>query len=142
MRPIIIAISASVYVCLILGVSALHAETDVLLRAVGFAVTGSDDAEPKAIDRAKCVFGVGRDVFRLNNIQVERIKIQGWKQTNAYGVREYVTVEIHGDEVVYETTTVPMTIDNSPITRSMMQSSPELFQPQHQKFKERTIGDL
>jgi hypothetical protein len=34
-----------------------HAETDVFIRTVGFALTGSDEADPKVIgDRSKCVF--------------------------------------------------------------------------------------
>src|SRR5262249_23471252 len=41
--------------------------TDVFMRAVGFALTGSDDAEPQAIDRANCIFAYKSDVFHLNN---------------------------------------------------------------------------
>ena len=42
-----------------------HSATDVFMRAVGFALTGSDDAEPQAIDRANCVFAYKNDVFHL-----------------------------------------------------------------------------
>ena len=45
-----------------------HSATDVFMRAVGFALTGSDDAEPQAIDRANCVFAYKNDVFHLNNV--------------------------------------------------------------------------
>jgi hypothetical protein len=56
-----------------------HAETDLFMRAVGFALTGSDDADPKIIgDRAKCVFAINNDIFRLNNVHTDRITIQGW----------------------------------------------------------------
>jgi hypothetical protein len=54
------------------------AEPDVFMRAVSFALTGHDDADPKVIgDRANCVFAIGNDLFRLNNVQTDRIKIQG-----------------------------------------------------------------
>jgi hypothetical protein len=39
-----------------------HAETDLFMRTVRFALTGSDDADPKVIgDRSKCVFGMTRN---------------------------------------------------------------------------------
>jgi hypothetical protein len=63
------------------------AEDDVLLQAVGFAITGSDDAKVLAVDRAKCIFRVESNylentspsrfgVFYLNNVQVDRLIMQ------------------------------------------------------------------
>lgn len=38
---------------------AAHSEIDVFLRAVGFALTGSDDVDPKVVGgRANCVFAI------------------------------------------------------------------------------------
>jgi hypothetical protein len=55
---------------------AAHAETDVFMRTVGFALTGSDDADPKVIgNRAKCVFAINNDIFHLNNVHTDRITI-------------------------------------------------------------------
>jgi hypothetical protein len=71
-----------------------HGETDVFMRAVGFALTGRDDAEPKAIDRANCVFAYQDDVFYLNNVQTDRIQIQ----ENQFGIN----VVLHGDDIVVE----------------------------------------
>jgi hypothetical protein len=56
-----------------------HSATDVFMRAVGFALSGSDDAEPQPIDRANCVFAYKGDVFHLNNVHTDRIKIVGWE---------------------------------------------------------------
>ena len=78
---------------LVCGVA--HSETDVLMRAVGFALTGRDDAEPKAIDRANCVFAYQDDVFYLNNVQTDRIKIQ-----EQFG--GVINVDLHGDDIVVE----------------------------------------
>ena len=72
-----------------------HSETDVLMRALGFALTGRDDAEPKAIDRANCVFAYQDDVFYLNNVQTDRIKIQ-----ETFG--GVINVDLHGDDIVVE----------------------------------------
>jgi hypothetical protein len=56
-----------------------HSATDVFMRGVGFALSGSDDAEPQPIDRANCVFAYKGDVFHLNNVHTDRIKIVGWE---------------------------------------------------------------
>jgi hypothetical protein len=89
---------------------------DTLLRAVGFALTGSDDTKVRVVNRASCVFeidhpnvrpnsgGVSAEVFHLNNIHVERIAIQGWVQKNAFGETRTVTVDLHGEGVMYEET--------------------------------------
>ena len=37
--------------------------------AVGFVLTGKDNADPKVIDNlANCVFPINDEVFRLNNV--------------------------------------------------------------------------
>jgi hypothetical protein len=66
----------------------------------------SDDAEPKVIgNRANCVFVIGNNVYHLNNVQTDRIKIQGWKSNNPYDPPEgWATVQLHGDDVVFEET--------------------------------------
>ena len=93
------------------GVTA-HAETDVFMRTVGFALTGRDDADPKVIgDRAKCVFAINNDIFRLNNVHTDRITIQGWQRQQ--GLEQWVTVELYGDDVVFEETTEPLKDDGS-----------------------------
>ena len=67
------------------GITA-RAETDVFIRAVGFALTGSDDADPKVIgDRAKCVFAINNDIFHLNNVHTDRIPIE--RMATATGIR-------------------------------------------------------
>jgi len=83
-----------------LASSAVRGEPDIFMRAVGFALTGSDDAELKAIDRANCVFGINKDVFRLNNVHIDRIMIQGWKRTTNFSEERWVTVALHGDSTV------------------------------------------
>jgi hypothetical protein len=52
----------------------VRAETDLMMRAVGFALTGRDDADPKVIDRASCVFAIENELFRLNNVYTDRLK--------------------------------------------------------------------
>lgn len=126
-------------VWLLVACSTVRAETDVFMRAIGFALTGSDDAEPKAIDRANCVFGLKKDVFHLNNVHTDRIFIQGWKQTTNFAEIRWVTVSLHGDDVVYETTSEPMKDDGSVLMQQMKEASPEAFKPHHYTYKEHEL---
>jgi hypothetical protein len=99
--------ASALAISLLLISGAAWGEVDVLMRAVGFALTGSDEADPKAIDRAKCVFAIKNNVYRLNNVHVDRITIQGWEQKLAYRVDKWVMVALHGDDIVYEQTSEP-----------------------------------
>jgi hypothetical protein len=81
-----------------------RAETDTLIAAVGFALTGSDNAKVQVINRTQCVFGIENEVFHLNNLHVERISIQGLVQKSISGEIRTVTVDLHGEGVVHEVT--------------------------------------
>ncbi len=76
-------------------------EGGVLLRAVGFALTGRDDATVQPIDRKNCVFQIDREIFHLNNVHRDRIFLKG--EPNPFGAGlHHLTVTIHGDKPVYE----------------------------------------
>jgi hypothetical protein len=132
---------------LVFGVAAT-AETDVLMRAVGFALTGTDDAEPKVIgNRGDCVFTITRatttsvttDVFHLNSVQTDRINIQGWESKNpVYGIERWVTIELHGDDVVFEETSESKD-DGSDFMRALHEANPNLFKPSHKSYKEHEL---
>jgi hypothetical protein len=111
------------------------AETDLLMRAVGFALTASDTADLKVIgDRASCVFAVKNELFRLNNVYTDRIKIQG-RQRQSFGVLEqWVTVTLQGDDIVFEKTVEPPTDDGSELMRQMRMQSPSMFEPHHYSY--------
>jgi hypothetical protein len=54
------------------------------MRIVGFALTGSDDADPNVIgDRAKCVFAINHDIFRLEQCSHRPHHIQSQSPMNA-----------------------------------------------------------
>lgn len=94
------------------------AESDALLQAIGFALTGSDDAKVQPIDRANCVFRIENEVFHFNNIQVDRLVIRNSRppptaddSPSAKAIREAISgrhvdptlvVELHGNAPVYE----------------------------------------
>ena len=110
------------------------AETDEFLRAVGFALTGSDKADLKVIDRAGCVFGTKNGLFRLNNVYTDRIKIQGRQRQSFGALEQTVTVTLQGDDIVFEETVDPPKDDGSELMRQMRVASPEMFKPHHYSY--------
>ena len=110
------------------------AETDAFMRAVGFALTGSDKADLKVIDRASCVFAIKNELFRLNNVYTDRIKIQGRQRQSFGALEQWVTVTLQGDEIVFEKTVEPPLDDGSELTRQMRVQSPSMFEPHHYSY--------
>jgi hypothetical protein len=138
--------AATIVAVMFLGIFA-HADSDTLLQAVGFALTGSDDAKVQPIDRSNCVFRIESEyapsgVYHLNNVQVDRITLQSWKSNNGvFGERRYVTVDLHGSAPVYETTLPPrMTIqpNDTTFTKDLIKGS-NLDTPKHIRSNEKTI---
>jgi hypothetical protein len=70
------------------------AESAVLLQAVRFALTRSDNITIKSIERSNCTFRIEYDLFHLNNVPVNHFVIQ-----RGLG---FTTVELHGSALVYE----------------------------------------
>jgi hypothetical protein len=97
------AMALAAFLVLTSDVQGEQAKTpDRLLRAVGLALTGSFDVEATPIDRAHCVFAVGKEVFHLNNVYTDGIDIRLMGQATNLKDRPWVRVELHGDPVVYE----------------------------------------
>ena len=126
-------------VLLFLFPAASHAETDVLLQAVGFALTGSDNAKVSVIDRKNCIFRVGyHDVFHLNNVHFDRIEVQEWLETSRVrGELRYLTVSLHGSQIVLERNN---RVDESSFSaediRTLRQIDPSAFKDSIESFKE------
>jgi hypothetical protein len=79
------------------------AQTDLQMRAVGFALTGSDKADLKVIgDCASCVFALKNELFRLNKVYTDRIKIQGRQRQRLGVLEQWVTVTLQGDDTVFD----------------------------------------
>ena len=113
----------------------VRAEPDLLLRAVGVALTGSEDANLSVIgNRADCVFAIKNQVFYLNNVYAERVKIRGLQRRWLGVLEQRVTVELHGDDIIFEETVEPPRDDGSELTRQMRVQSPSLFEPHHYSY--------
>jgi hypothetical protein len=89
-------------------VRSVCAETDTLIHAAGFALTGSAKVDTKVIgDPAECVFGIKNDLFRLNNVYTDLIKIEAHQRQRLGVLEQWVTVRLQGAGVVFETTIEP-----------------------------------
>jgi hypothetical protein len=126
---------------------AAHSETDVFMRAVGFALTGRDDVDPKVIgNRANCVFAIKNNVYHLNNVHYDRIRFKAWQGQSSYGSEKSITVEVHGDDVVFEETTKPVwgqALDPDSIRR-LQAVRPNFVQSHHYTYKQLRLdtGDM
>jgi hypothetical protein len=111
------------------------AETDSLMSAVGFAVTGVNNVKPKVIGSiSNCVFAIKDELFRLNNVYIDRIKIQE-RQDRRFGeLQQGVTIELQGNETVFEITSDPPKDDGSELIKHMRVESPEIFTPHHYTY--------
>ena len=77
----------------LLLISSVCAETGELMDAAGLALTGSRDVDTKMIgDPAECVFGIKKDLFRLNNVYTDLIKIEARQGL----LEQWVSVTLHG----------------------------------------------
>jgi hypothetical protein len=128
---------------LCLGVPAVgHAETDVFLQAIGFALTGSDNTKVTVVDRKNCVFRVDyHDVFHLNNVHVDRIVFEPWVQRDRInGERRYLKIKLHGSDTVLERNA---RVDESKMSaenlRALRQIDPNAFKDSVTSFNETTL---
>ena len=120
--------------------SAARGEPDAFMSTLGFALTGSDDADPKVIgNRTDCVFAVNNGLFHLNNVHPDRITIQGGHRQWPWGSEQWVTVVLHGDDVIFEETIGPLKDDGSELMRQMREGSPELFKSQHYTYTDHEL---
>jgi len=120
--------------------AAARGEPDAFMSAVGFALTGSDDADPKVIgNRTDCVFALNNGLFHLNNVHPDRITIQGGHRQWLWGLEQWVTVVLHGDDVVFEETIGPPKDDGSELMRQMREASPELFKSQYYTYTDHEL---
>jgi hypothetical protein len=51
-----------------------------------------------------CVFAIKNELFRLNNVYTDRIKIQGRQPQSSGALEQLVAVTLRSDEVVFEVT--------------------------------------
>jgi len=58
--------------------------------------------------------------------------IQGWQRQQ--GLEQWVTVKLHGDDVVFEETTEPLKDDGSETIRQLRAAMPDAFTSHHNTY--------
>jgi hypothetical protein len=112
----------------------VRAESDVLMRMVGLALTGSVSADTKVIgDRANCVFAIKDELYRLNNVYTDRINIRTF-QPRAGDQSAWITLTLEGDEIVFEQSIEPPKDDGSETMRKMRVEYPDFFRTRHYTY--------
>jgi hypothetical protein len=107
----------------------------MLMRSVRFALTGNNNADLRVIgNRANCVFAIKNDLFRLNNVHTDRLKIQAKQRQWLGALEQWVAVTLQSDEIVFEETVEPPHDDGSELMRQMRLHSPSMFEPHHYSY--------
>lgn len=132
-RPI-----AAAVIVLLFGMSSARADestareptpqTDdsTLLRAINFALTGSDSITYVFADRAKCIVSRTHDsskspvqaieTFYLDNVDASRITFFRLQPTSARNAEAFLRVELHGETVIRENTFAPTALPATTVT--------------------------
>jgi len=114
-----IALLASIAAAMVYGVAkaATSAADDSLLKAINFALTGSDRITYSFTERGACVVswthpsaedGVNAvDTFYLNNIDISRAAWQEMQSKSQFGTNRFIRVELHGESAIRENGFIP-----------------------------------
>src|ERR1700722_19643909 len=137
MTPIWFAVVSVAFALRFVGPA--QAETDVLMRTIGYALTGSENAQPVVIDRIKCIFALEGDVFHLNNIHTDKLRIEAQERKGGFVPRRWVSVELHGDDIVFETTSASLLDDGSEFMQQYKILHPDGFKPHHITANDHTL---
>jgi hypothetical protein len=100
-------LKTNILLALLVVCSSAQADDDVLLKAVAFALTGSDGGHVTAVDWDQCVFRVEQvnfsETYHLNNIDPTRLRFEQSKSTTQYAdISYFVEVSLFGKGTVYE----------------------------------------
>lgn len=83
-------------------------DPDALLKAINFALTGSDGGGFIFSDRQKCtvlhLYDKAAVFYYLNSVQYDRLQIRWYQVKYSYEAtaQDWVEVELHGDQPVFE----------------------------------------
>lgn len=97
----------TILLALLVACGTAQAADEVLLKAVSFALTGTDDGHVTVVDRNQCVFRVDEahvsETYHLNSVDPKRLTFEHFKSTSQYGdISYFVDVSIFGEGTVYE----------------------------------------
>src|SRR5262249_15532464 len=119
------------------------AETDVLLKTVAFALTANDETRVEPIDRDGCVFRVNNEIYRLNNVRLDRIRFQDQVRRLRNREHRVTLVLLSGETTVQETIYEGVDENNNELTPEVMQelkdNFPDVFKAHNTRLNRVTL---
>jgi hypothetical protein len=103
------------------------AESDVFLKTVAFALTANDETGVEPIDQGDCVFRVNNEIYRLNNVRLDRLRFQDQVRTLRNRQHRVTLVLLSGETTVQETIYEGVDENNNEMTPEVMQELKENF---------------
>ena len=104
-----------------------ESESDVLLKTVAFALTASDETTVEPVDQANCVFRVSKEIYRLNNVRLDRLRFQDQVRTLRDRKHRVTLVSLSGEATVQESIYEGLDENNNQLTPEIMQQLKENF---------------
>jgi hypothetical protein len=102
-------------------------ETEVLLKTVAFALTANDETKVEPIDQGNCVFRVNNEIYRLNNVRLDRLRFQDQVRKLKNREHRVTLVFLSGDATVHESLYEGLDENNNQIPAEIMQQLKENF---------------
>ena len=102
-------------------------ESDVLLKTVAFALTANEGTEVEAVDQRDCVFRINKEIYRLNNVRLDRLRFQDQVRTLKDRKHQVTLVYLSGETTVQESIYEGLDENNNQLTAEVMQQLKEKF---------------
>jgi hypothetical protein len=102
-------------------------ESDVLLKTVAFALTANDENRVEPLEQGNCVFRINNDIYRLNNVRLDRLGFQDQVRKLKNREHRVTLVFLSGDATVQESIYEGLDENNNELTAEIMQELKENF---------------
>jgi hypothetical protein len=118
-------------------------ESDVLLKTVAFALTANDETRVEPLDQGNCVFRINNDIYRLNNVRLDRLGFQDQVRKLKNREHRVTLVLLSSDATVQESIYEGLDENNNELTAEMMrelkENFPGVFKAHNTTFKQVTL---
>jgi hypothetical protein len=104
-----------------------ESESDLLLKTVAFALTANDETKVESLDRGDCVFRVNNEIYRLNNVRLDRLGFQDQLRRLKDREHRVTLVSLSGEATVQESIYKGLDENNNQLTPEIMQQLKENF---------------
>jgi hypothetical protein len=118
-------------------------ESDALLKTVAFALTANDGSKVESLDPGNCVFRINNDIYRLNNVRLDRLGFQDQVRKLRNREHRVTLVFLGGDATVQENIYEGLDDNNNGLTAEIIQelkeNFPDVFKPHNAATNQVTL---